>query len=260
MASRKPYVDNSVDEQHDAGSDQIADEKKGSAIRTGSIDQVHQLAEKLGDRADGLAPKNDIDFVLDKVESLTVEDCRKILKELLEEHKYDYNFAATQRHKLENLLLGPQQQEGLSTEEWELELKTETAINKLYSPYPEVRAVTTPDDDPNMPCETIRAHLLGYAWACVAQFVNSLFNSRFPQIVLQSQVIQVLLYPCGLFLALALPDWGFNFRGKRVSLNPGPWTYKEQMLSTLIVSVSVSSAVSETLPIKTCWQVEKLST
>ena len=59
-------------------------------------------------------------------------------------------------------------------EQWELELKSETAINKFYSPYPEVRAVTDPEDDPNTPCETIRAHLLGYLWASVAQFVNSM--------------------------------------------------------------------------------------
>lgn len=93
-----------------------------------------------------------------------------------------------------------------------------------------------------MPCETLRAHLLGYCWACIAQFINSLFNSRFPAITFQSQVAQILLYPCGTFLAWVLPDWGFTIGGKRHSLNPGPWSYKEQVLSTIIVDVGLTSA------------------
>jgi len=55
-------------------------------------------------------------------------------------------------------------------------------------------------------------------------------------------VAQIFLYPCGSLLAWLLPDWGVKIFGKRVSLNPGPWTYKEQMLSTLIVNVSWTSA------------------
>lgn len=187
-----------------------------------------------------LITRHDIELVMDKVEKLSVEDCTQILKELLDEHKYDYNFAAAQRLKLEKLLLGPQ--DGQSTDEWTLEMKTEAAINKFYSPYPEVRAVTTPFDDPTMACETFRAYLLGLTWACVAQFVNSLFNSRFPLIALTSQVMQVLLYPSGLLMARILPDWSFSVLGRKIRLNPGAWTYKEQMLSTLMVNVSVTSA------------------
>ena len=149
-------------------------------------------------------------------------------QELLKDHEYDYNFSTAQKHKLEGLLLGPQEHE--TTDEWEIKMKTETAINKFYSPYPEVRAVTTPDDDPEILCETIRAHLLGYLWAVVAQFVNSFFNSRFPSITFQSAVAQILLYPSGKLLAWVLPDWGFTVGGKRHSLNPGPWTYKEQQV------------------------------
>jgi hypothetical protein len=38
----------------------------------------------------------------------------------------------------------------------------------------------------------------------------------------------------GRFLALVLPDWGFSLRGKRYTLNPGPWSSKEQLLATII--------------------------
>ena len=54
--------------------------------------------------------------------------------------------------------------------------------------------------------------------------------------------MQVFLYPCGMLLSWILPDWGFRAFGTRISLNPGPWTYKEQILATLIVNVSYTSA------------------
>jgi hypothetical protein len=38
----------------------------------------------------------------------------------------------------------------------------------------------------------------------------------------------------GRFLALALPDWGFSLRGTRYTLNPGPWSAKEQLFATII--------------------------
>lgn len=37
-------------------------------------------------------------------------------------------------------------------------------------------------------------------------------------------------------MAQTLPDWGFRFRGTRYSINPGPWTSKEQLFSTIIFS------------------------
>lgn len=225
----KPPTEKSVDE---------SDEKTTS--RDGAPDvaaAIKDLGEKFGD---SVAPIDDIHYVMDKIETLTVDECKVILAQLLKDHEYDYNFSSAQRVKIATLLEGPA--EGQATDEWELELKTETAVNKFYSPYPEVRAVSTPTDDPNIPCETIRAHLLGYAWAIIAQFTNSIFNSRYPAIYLSSAVAQILLYPCGEALAWALPDWGFTIGGKRHSLNPGPWTYKEQMLSTIIVDVGLTSA------------------
>ncbi|KAH8659988.1 oligopeptide transporter protein [Xylariales sp. PMI_506] len=237
MASREHSADNSME----LSAAPAVDEKLGHEDAIHDIEEIVQhLAEKLGDNHDGMAPIDDIHYVVDKIESLTVAESKEIIEKLLKDHEYDYNFDSSQRAKLTALLQGAV--EGQPTEEWELELKTEAAVNKYYSPYPEVRAVATPTDDPSIPCETIRAHLLGYIWAVIAQFTNSLFNSRYPQISLTSAVAQILLYPCGKALAFALPDWGFNFRGQRVSLNPGPWSYKEQMLATIIIDVGLTSA------------------
>lgn len=223
----------SGDAKHDLVAEQI--EQREHDVR-----EIEKMADKYGDKEDGVAPLADIEPVMTKIESLSVEECKVIIQDLLAYHEYDYNFSALQREKLRRLLEGPV--DGQTPDEWELELKTETATNKFYSPYPEVRAISEPTDDVHMSCETIRAHFLGYFWAIIAQFTNSLFNSRFPNITLTSAVAQILLYPCGLLLAKVLPDWGFHVRGKRWSLNPGPWTFKEQMLSTIIVDVGLTSA------------------
>lgn len=203
---------------------------------------VQALEAKLGGDAEGLvAPMDDVEYVMDKIEAMTVEEAQEILHTMLKEHEYDYNFAQSLRDQITTLLQGPPEKDTTGGD-WVTEIKTVAALNRFYSPYPEVRAITTPDDDPDMPCETLRAHFLGLVWAVIGQFTNSLFNSRFPSITLGSAVVQILLYPCGMALAWALPDWGFTVRGIRVSLNPGPWSYKEQMLATIVMDVSINSA------------------
>ncbi|GME72922.1 unnamed protein product [Ambrosiozyma monospora] len=171
---------------------------------------------------------------------MTLEDAKEIISELLEFHKHDINFQDTTYKRMEQLLQGPEAA-GCSPEDYAYECKTHAAVCKYFSPYPEVRAVTEPVDDPSLPVETFRAHILGYIWAVIGQFINSFFNSRFPNITINSAVCQLFLYPCGKACEYILPDWGFTFRGTRHSLNPGPWNYKEQMLSTIIFDVSLTS-------------------
>ena len=36
--------------------------------------------------------------------------------------------------------------------------------------------------------------------------------------------------------AYAMPDWGFSLFGKRYTINPGPWTSKEQLFATILFS------------------------
>ncbi len=56
---------------------------------------------------------------------------------------------------------------------------------------------------------------------------------------LSGSVIQILLYPCAKALELILPDWGFTVWGTRHSLNPGPWTFKEQMFATITYNIAI---------------------
>lgn len=157
MSERRPYTsDEKVESQGDpvaphspatSENQSLSDTHKDINEKTGapevhqvSLGDVAELARKVGETQNGLAPVDDLEFVMDKISTLTVDECRVILEQLLKDHEYDYNFLQTQRNKIRALLDGPL--ENQSNDEWELELKSETAINKFYSPYPEVRAIS----------------------------------------------------------------------------------------------------------------------
>ena len=122
--------------------------------------------------------------------------------------------------------------------DWSFDLRTEAAMHYYHSPYPEVRSVTSPFDDPDTPCETPRAYFLGLCFMAGATGLNTFFSPRQPAIGIGANVLQLLLAPCGLAAAKILPAWGFKAFGRNFNLNPGPWTYKEQMLSTIIFTIA----------------------
>lgn len=122
--------------------------------------------------------------------------------------------------------------------DWKFQSKMEAALIEYYSPYPEVRAVTNCYDDPTMYCETPRVYLVGLVWCVLATFVNQFFSERQPSISLSGSMVQLFIYPCGLFLAAVVPKWKFKIWNYEFDLNPGPWNAKEQLLATLFYSVS----------------------
>lgn len=79
--------------------------------------------------------------------------------------------------------------------------------------------------------------------------MSTFFNSRFPSITLGGAVIQILLFPCAKVLEYALPDWGITVFGTRHSLNPGPWTFKEQMFSTITYNIASKQLNNDFLPL-----------
>ena len=122
--------------------------------------------------------------------------------------------------------------------DWLFSLKAEAAIIHFHSPYPEVRSVTDPSDDPDVPAETPRAYLLGLVFMGGITSLATFFEPRQPSISIPSNVLQLLLAPCGILLAKILPDWSFRFRGREISLNPGPWSLKEQMFATIMFTIA----------------------
>jgi len=74
-------------------------------------------------------------------------------------------------------------------------------------------------------------------FAVVMAFINQLFSIRQPAIHVNQHIAQLLAYPVGTTAARVLPDWGFVLFGRRLSLNPGPFSKKEHMLITIMSSV-----------------------
>lgn len=219
------------------------DSKHLTKVEEENLNHYNKIYERLGRTGNAnrsaLDSSDDVQYVLDKAKGLSVNESLEILRKTLDEHSNDLNFPEASREIIRDLVNSP---EKFEDGEFEFEVKSEAAIIKYFSPYAEVRAVTSPIDDPAIPSETIRSYVLGLIWSVIGQFINSFFNSRYPTITITSPVCQTLIYPCGKLWELIIPDWGFNFRGHRISLNPGPWNFKEQMLSTIMFDVSLTSA------------------
>ncbi|CCE82176.1 Piso0_002875 [Millerozyma farinosa CBS 7064] len=210
-------------------------------------------------------------FILECVQNLSWEESLEILKEGIITHEADINFppglwdyynkivsnlekTSTVQEKLETSLkkegirVNVQAHEfsedeaalhGQEMVDWKFEARIEASKIAFWSPYPEVRAITDPYDDPNERCETFRSYFISIIWQGIATFVNTYFKARQPAISLSSEVVQVLIYPCGILWAYAVPNWTIGFTKKwKIELNPGPWTAKEQMFATLIYSVA----------------------
>ncbi|KAL2146343.1 hypothetical protein VTI28DRAFT_4368 [Corynascus sepedonium] len=192
-------------------------------------DQIpHELLEEL-------APNGEGEYILDKINNMTEEEAIAIIQESYTFHADDWNFPSDMRERMRRLLQGPKQY----GEFYDRDLRIDAVMMRYSSPYPGVRAVADIMDDYSTPTETIRAYFLGISWAVIGTFMSTLFNSRFPAIKLDSSVIQILLFPCAKVLELVLPDWGITLFGVRHTLNPGPWTFKEQMFATITYNIAI---------------------
>ncbi|PPR03986.1 hypothetical protein CVT24_008305 [Panaeolus cyanescens] len=106
------------------------------------------------------------------------------------------------------------------------------------SPYPEVRSAVTNTDDPSIPCSTFRAWVLGIIWAIIIPGLNQFFFFRYPAVTITGIVAQLLIFPLGRTWARLLP----NVTVFGIHLNPGPYSIKEHVLSTIMASVGAYSA------------------
>ncbi|KAL2263369.1 hypothetical protein VTK26DRAFT_7090 [Humicola hyalothermophila] len=182
-----------------------------------------------------LAPNGEAEYILDKINNMTEEEALAIVQESYKFHADDWNFPSDMRDRMRRLLQGPKEY----GEFYERDLRIDATMMRYSSPYPGVRAVQEVVDDPGVPVETIRAYFLGISWAVIGTFMATFFNSRFPSITLNGSVIQILLFPCAKFLEWLLPDWGITVFGVRHSLNPGPWSFKEQMFATITYNIAI---------------------
>jgi OPT family small oligopeptide transporter len=106
------------------------------------------------------------------------------------------------------------------------------------SPYPEVRSAVANTDDPDIPCNTFRAWVLGIIFAILIPGLNQFFFFRYPSVTVSGIVAQLLIFPLGRLWARVLP----NVKIFGVNINPGVFTIKEHVLSTIMATVGWQSA------------------
>ena len=190
------------------------------------------------------APRRDIATIIGHITEISEDEAMTIILDAISYHSIDPNFPSAMMTKIKRLSLGYKEAE-MDVAEWLFDLKLEAVIIHYHSPYPEVRAVTDPFDDPDESCETPRAYFLGMCFMAGATSLNTFFTPRQPAISISSTVLQLLLPPCGMALAKVLPNWTWTIPAKipllgggRLALNPGPWTYKEQTLATVMFTIA----------------------
>lgn len=235
--------DDEIGPASDAKIEQVAAERD---LSDQTPEMRNKIIEYYGRKVedDNLAPAADVTVILEKILAMSEEDALDIIVQAMEYHRNDPNFPAGLMERLYQLSLGYKGAD-MEQDDWSFDLRTEAAMLHYHSPYPEVRSVTDPFDDPTAPVETPRAYILGMAFMAGSTALNTFFSPRQPSISLGSNVLQLLLAPCGMFLARVLPDWNWTvpasvplLGGSVARWNPGPWTYKEQMLATICFAVA----------------------
>ncbi|KAL1897711.1 hypothetical protein Sste5346_004019 [Sporothrix stenoceras] len=109
------------------------------------------------------------------------------------------------------------------------------------SPYPEVRAAVH-NYDQDLPCNTVRAWVIGLTLVVVGASMNTLFSLRQPSISIGTLVAQIIAWPMGHAWARVMPERRFNTFGLRWSLNPGPFNVKEHSIIVVMAGVSFTVA------------------
>ncbi|KAK9322011.1 OPT oligopeptide transporter protein-domain-containing protein [Lipomyces orientalis] len=222
-------------------SSSISEKKDNITVAVLSIEDREKIIERIGESGDlNDILDEDTDFVLEKMKTMGIKEAYEVLNAAADYHSDDVNFPVKAMRKIKLLLAG-QEASGLDHETYELDLRLQACLIKYHSPYPEVRAVCKPVDDPTIPAETLRAYIIGLFWVACASFINQMFSLRQPHLYLNSTVIQILVYPSGKLFERILPRSTISLFGRRFSLNHGPWTFKEQMFVTVMTNVGAGS-------------------
>ncbi|CAE7182909.1 unnamed protein product [Rhizoctonia solani] len=172
-------------------------------------------------------------------ERISDEEAETIIRGVWEEHRHDPSYPSTVLEVARRFLEGPTLKDDPVIYQKTLdEVKMEVALIVHDSPYVEVRAVVSSEDDPSIPCSTIRAWTIGLLFACAGALINQLFSLRYPRIEIDEIVAQLLAYPAGTAWARWMPQKSINFFGHKLALNPGPFNRKEHMFITIMANVS----------------------
>ena len=207
--------------------------------------------------------KNDVEEKVLPSEELTdaeLDSLISLLRESVAEHEMDSNFPQEMLNAARDFLAkDPKQISNLEAQALLQDIRKQRDLLLNDSPYPEVRAVVDPTDDPSISANTFRAWFIGLVLTVVFTAVNQIFTLRYPSITIYSYVSQVLAYPLGVGLQWLLPTRQFSIFGRSFSFNPGPFNQKEHMLITVMANVGYGGylGTAYTTNIFTVLKIEK---
>ena len=121
---------------------------------------------------ESLPPGCDPDRFALAILTMNETEAVKTLSTILANLHNDYTFDMTQVPWIKQLVAGPEAS-GLEPPEWGYQVCKMAGIFHNWSAYLEVRACTLPYDDPEEPCESFRAYLVGFFWVIVNTSVNT---------------------------------------------------------------------------------------
>lgn len=227
-----------------------ASEKVGDLeeISLGSISEVQAI--RRDDPFAGISIDDiNMDVVLQHLDDRTVEECLEILHRYNDYHEDDERIPLRQRKLLRRLEDGPLPQQ--SERDWETLVKFEAFLYYEWSIYPEVRMAVEPiETDEDEDYENFRVYFLGIIWACAGCVLDTFFAIRYPAITIGFGAVQMLIAESGKLWA-RLPRIAIPLgRGREFVINSGkPFTFREQMLASLIMLISLASPYSQNVVI-----------
>lgn len=164
----------------------------------------------------------------------------QILRKAIEEHEGDPCLPHGKLERLQTLVDFHESGEYNSCDGYTI--KFEAFLIHDWSIYSEVRSATRPIEEEGENYENFRVYFLAILWACLGSALDTFFATRFPNISLDSGSILVMLAVSGKLFAKLPKMYIPWFGGRKFYLNrPEPWSFKEQMLSTLAMTAAVGS-------------------
>jgi hypothetical protein len=79
-------------------------------------------------------------------------------------------------------------------------------LTSTSSAYPEVRAVSSDTDDPELPTLTVRVWVIGTVLSAIGCVINAIFALRYPTISISSNVVQLVACESSVVLSVRTVD------------------------------------------------------
>lgn len=113
-------------------------------------------------------------------------------------------------------------------------------------PVEQVQLIVPTTDDPTLPMLSFRVWLLGVTGCILISLVSVLTSFRQNPISIPDFVVLLLCYSLGKLMAAMLPAKVVRVPGTKIvfSLNPGPFSIKEHVLSWIIFGSGLGTSVA----------------